>query len=145
MAVKADADGRFRLDGLRSRARRGAGDRLSGYRTERVEVITRPGRSPFAIDGISPIDGRPIIRYDAAQFVHQIPDIATPDPDRLRECPPPGKTDRFAPDHGMALQADQPGDEAESRRQPEEADLILEGTINEPRKAPPDQPDGPRP
>ena len=142
--VKVDADGRFRLDGL-GPERTVVLDIAYPYRTERVVVITRPGRSPFAIDGISPIDDRPIIWYDAAQFVHQIPDMLP----RIRtvyvNVRSRGKRiDSLRITEWLSRQINQ-GTKLKVVANPKEADLILEGTINETPKAPPDQPDGTRP
>ncbi len=144
-AVEADAEGRFRLSGFgRERAvvleifHPGSG-------TERVAVITRPGRTQLMVDGESPIDDRPMIRYDAAQFVHQLPGIVPRIQTVYVNVRRRGKRiDSLRISEWLSRQLSQ-GTKLRVIANPKEADLILEGTINEARKAPPDQPDGPRP
>jgi RNA polymerase sigma factor (sigma-70 family) len=143
--VEADAEGRFRLSGFgRERAvvlyisHRGSGP-------ERVAVITRPGRTQLMVDGESPIDGRPMIRYDAAQFVHQLPGIVPRIQTVYVNVRRRGKRiDSLRITEWLSKQIIQ-GTKLKLMDNPQEADLILEGTINEARKTPPDQPDDPRP
>ena len=143
--VEADADGRFRLSGFGRESAVVLEIFHPGSGGERVEVITRPGRSQLAIDGESPIDGRPIIRYDAARFVHQLPDINPRILTVYVNVRRRGKRiDSLRITEWLSRQITQ-GTKLKVVGNPEEADLILEGTLPEHREERPELSPDPRP
>ena len=71
-SVAADAEGRFRLTGLGRECAVVLEISLPGSGSERVEVITHAGRSEPVTYPESLVDGRPVIRYNGAEFVHRI-------------------------------------------------------------------------
>jgi RNA polymerase sigma factor (sigma-70 family) len=144
-SVKTDTEGRFRITGPGRERAVVLQIVHPGSSSERVEVITRPGRSPLMVAGESPIDGRSIIRYDAAHFVHQLPEIEP----RIRTVyvnvrRRGRRADSVRLTEWFSRQLTQ-ATKLKVIANPKEADLILEGTINEALKTPPDQPNGPRP
>jgi RNA polymerase sigma factor (sigma-70 family) len=144
-AVKADAEGRFRLTGLGRE--RTVVLRIShpGSSPEQIEVMTRPGRSDRPLNVQAGFDGRPILRYDRATFVHQLPATEP----RIRTVfvwvrPRGDRAESLRITEWLTKQISQ-GTTLKVVGTPEGADLILQGTINRPRDEPASPPAGPRP